>query len=152
MTDLTKLDAQLSLEEGNRLTVYDDATGLAIVKGYTVKGNPTIGIGRLLTSAHGLTQAEVNYLLNDDIAVVTPGVAAMLGPVWSSLVEPRQRVLIDMGFNLGLGGLAGFPHMIAAIKAGDWKTASAEMLDSAAARQLPTRYAALAKTMLTGVG
>ena len=57
-----------------------------------------------------------------------------LCPAFGDFPEPAQSVLIDMAWNLGIGGpatatrrangLHGFPTMIAACNRGDWVTAS----------------------------
>ena len=52
-------------------------------------------------------------------------VAAAL-PKWNTYAEPAQEALFDMAFNLGLGGLKKFPHMLRAVDAGDWATAAAQ--------------------------
>ena len=41
-----------------------------------------------------------------------------------------KEVLINMRYQLGPGGFRGFGNMIAAVKAGYWLTAAAEMRDS----------------------
>ena len=52
--DVSAMVEQLIPEESERYFVYDDATGKTILKGSTVVGNPTIGIGRNL-SGEGLS-------------------------------------------------------------------------------------------------
>ena len=47
-------------------------------------------------------------------------------PKWNTYAEPAQEALFDMAFNLGLGGLKKFPHMLRAVDAGDWATAAAQ--------------------------
>ena len=68
----------------------------------------------------------------------------------SNLDDARASVLLDPAFNLGINGLLHFPKMLAALAAGDWKTAHDELLDSDAARELPSRYNALAQILLNG--
>ena len=50
-----------------------------------------------------------------------------------------QLVLIDMTFNLGLGGLLKFENMLDAIECRDWEKASEELLDSRYAIQTKRR-------------
>lgn len=69
---------------------------------------------------------------------------------WSALDDVRASVLVELAFNNGISGLLHFPKMLAAIGAKDWQTASAELLNSDAARQLPTRYQALSVLLLNG--
>lgn len=70
---------------------------------------------------------------------------------YSTLDEPRQSVLLDVAYNEGVAGLAGFHRMLNAVRSGDWQTAHDELLASKAATQLPGRYATLAQILLTGV-
>ena len=70
---------------------------------------------------------------------------------YSPLDDVRKSVVIDVAFNVGLDGLLHFPKMIAALAAKDWNTASAQLLDSDAARLNTVRYARLADILKTGV-
>lgn len=70
---------------------------------------------------------------------------------WAALDDVRASVVLDLAFNDGVNGLLHFPKMLAAIGAKDWQSAHDELLDSDAARALPTRYSALAQILLTGV-
>lgn len=72
-------------------------------------------------------------------------------PWTASLTPPRQRVLANMQYNLGLSGLLDFPHMLAACQAGQYSQASAQMLNSLWARQVGARADRLAKQMDTGI-
>jgi lysozyme len=70
---------------------------------------------------------------------------------WSSkLSEPRLAVLINMAFQLGIGGLLEFKRTLGSIDDGQYSEASMEMLDSLWAQQTPERAKRLAKQMLTG--
>lgn len=139
---------QLAIDEGTRLKVYDDATGLPIGPGYTLKGHPTIGIGRAL-DVNGITSNEAQTLFDNDVS----GVEKSLNEYewWNALDPMRQAVITSMAFNLGLHGLLHFPKMIAALTREDWATAEAECLDSGAARQLVSRYERYAAILNTGV-
>ena len=46
MSYLDIVDAQLVIDEGDRNFPYDDATGRTLIRGDTLKGNITVGIGR----------------------------------------------------------------------------------------------------------
>ena len=45
-------------------------------------------------------------------------------PKFDTYPAPAQAALFDMAYNLGIGGLKKFPHMLAAVDAGDWETAA----------------------------
>lgn len=52
--------------EGFRLYLYDDRTGLPIASGSTVIGHPTVGYGRNI-AARGINQAEADLMFLNDL-------------------------------------------------------------------------------------
>ena len=62
----------------------------------------------------------------------------------------RQRVLVDMGFNLGIPTLLKFQNMWAAIEEEDFQTAADEARDSRWAKQVGRRAERLCQAMATG--
>ena len=147
MSFIEKLADQIIEHEGVRLAVYDDATGEPIGKGYTLQGNPTIGVGRLLTSDRGISRDEAMKMLVNDLVWVAEK-AERYG-FWHRLDTVRQMVVMNMIFNLG-NRFDNFKKMIAAIEQGDYIEASAQMLDSNWARQVKGRATTLAEQMRTG--
>ena len=69
---------------------------------------------------------------------------------WKACDPVRQSVLLDMCFNMGLGGLLQFRMFLAAVIAQDWQAAHDEMLKSAWAVQVGQRAQTLAGIMLNG--
>ena len=135
--DEETLMAQLVEDEGLRLKPYTDTVGKL-----------TIGVGRNLTDK-GISRLEAFALLRHDINDVQHEVAEALS--WSSRLSPvRQRVLLNMAFNLGTAGLLKFTNTLASIEAGDYESASKRMLQSRWARQVGRRAKRLAKMMATG--
>jgi lysozyme len=132
-------------DEGCMLVVYDDATGLPIKAGTLVKGNPTIGYGRLLCAPGGISNAEAVFLFGTDWAKAEA--AAKTLPCYSRLNAVRQGVLIEMVFQLGIGGVRKFARMLDCLNRSDYDRAANEMLDSAWAKQTPTRAQRLADLM-----
>lgn len=125
--DRLRLQGQLLLHEGWKPVVYDDATGLPIVKGTVVKGNPTIGIGRNLTLA--ISTAAGMFLLNEDIDRADS--EARLNFEWFMALNPvRQNVVVELVFNLGAQGLKGFKDFCGAMAIGDYSRAASELKDS----------------------
>ena len=129
---------QLIDHEGMELEVYEDSLGIA-----------TIGIGRNLVD-RGITEDEARFLCNNDIDIVERELVAEF-PIVAELDSIRQRVLIDMAFNVGVPRLTGFRNMWAAIHCGDYSEAAGEMLDSKWARQVKGRSYTLSRMMETGV-
>lgn len=72
-------------------------------------------------------------------------------PWWRNLNDPRQDVLANMAFNMGLPRLLGFKRSLAAMQTQEWAEAAAEMLDSEWAREVGGRAIRLAKQMHDGV-
>jgi lysozyme len=140
--------AQIAQDEGLRLQVYDDATGKPIKPGDKVIGNPTIGYGCLLCAPGGITKDEALALLNARVAKARA--LAETIPVYAKLDPVRQGVLVQMVYQMGLGGVLGFENTLAYMAAGDWKAAADGMRHSKWAQQTPKRAERLAREMETG--
>lgn len=128
---------QLIRDEGVVLHPYTDSVGKL-----------TIGIGRNLTDV-GISQAEATYLLVNDIQNATDHLEKAL-PWTGGLDDVRHSALINMTFNMGIGGLCAFKKFLTALQAEDWKTARNEMLDSTWAKQVGARAQRLAIQIETG--
>jgi lysozyme len=135
--DRAAMTRQLRLHEGERLKPYR-----------CTAGKLTIGVGRNLED-RGITAQESDMLLANDIAREEAELMRAL-PWVGQLDDVRQRVLLDMSFNLGLAGLLGFKNTLAAIQAGDYQRGATMMLDSRWARQVGTRAERLSRMMATG--
>lgn len=143
----TQTELDLIRDEGIRLRVYR-----------CTAGHPTIGVGHKLTEREILTGLseisleQAGHLLHIDIGIALNGCAAIFGrDRFDAFTEPRQRALVNMCFQLGTQGLAGFRRMVAAIMRGDWLTAHREALDSKWATQdSPGRAHRVAEMFLEG--
>ena len=140
------LIAELRRDEGVVEHEYKDSLGYS-----------TIGVGRLIDKRKGggLSNDEIDYLLSNDIKRTTADLDKHL-PWWRKLSPVRQRVMINMAFNLGIGsaakgtGLLGFKNTLAMIEAGRWDAAAAGMLNSKWAKQVGDRAVRLSKMMKEG--
>ena len=108
----------------------------------------TIGIGHNLED-RGLSESQIESIFWDDIQVAERDLNAIY-PDWRELSDARQRVLLNMVFNLGRTTLSKFVKMWAAIKEERWERAAAEMLDSKWANQVGDRAKRLAVLMING--
>jgi len=135
--DRAALVANLIRDEGLRLKPYRDTVGKL-----------TIGIGRNLDD-RGISRDEAMTLLQNDIDAHLREVKAAL-PWLVSLDEVRQRVLVNMAFNLGVPKLLEFRNTLQAIANGDWKKAAAGMRASLWAKQVGQRAERLARMMESG--
>lgn len=150
MTDINveAMLADLIRDEEPRQFIYDDATGKPLKKGDVIQGHPTVGIGRAM-DVKGLTFEEQKYLCRNDIAEVDAALDKAT-PLYSQVDEVRRRVLCNMAFNMGVGGLMDFQKMWGAIAEKDWNRAASEMTDSAWAKQVGARATRLVTQMVTG--
>jgi lysozyme len=135
--DETKMENLIKLQEGVSLKPYTDTTG-----------HMTIGYGHNLNN--GISQAVANLIFEEDISAAEHELA-LNAPWYTQLDDARQAVLINMTFNEGIGGVMAFKDMLRAMQAGQWQAASAALLDSQAARELPSRYQKLSYILETGV-
>lgn len=131
------LRAELTRDEGLRLKPYLDSVG-----------KWTIGIGRNLDDV-GISRDEAETLLAHDIASAMDQLDRAL-PWWRDLDEVRQRVLVNMTFNMGIAKLLTFRNTLRLVKAGEYGAASAAMMESLWARQVGPRARRLSEMMRTG--
>lgn len=120
------LEEQLIMHEGLKVKPYKDTAGKL-----------TIGVGRNLDDT-GITHLEAMTLLANDLERIREGLNNAL-PYFADLSEIRQRVLIDMAFNLGVRGLLGFRMTLLRIEQGRYAEAADHMLESKWAGQVGQR-------------
>lgn len=120
--------------------------GLSLMPYKCPVGEDTIGYGHLIKN--GITQTTANVLLDEDLKAAERSAKGL--PWFSKLNGPRQAVIIDLIFNIGITRLYGFRKMRAAIEAGDFETAAKELLDSKYARQVAYRARLNAEMLRTG--
>lgn len=135
--NLELMKAQLERHEDRRKKPYK-----------CTSGKITIGVGRNLDDM-GLTDGEIDMLLEHDIARCMSELDDNF-PWWRSMSEARQRALLDMNFNLGIGRLKKFKKALAAMQVGDYHRAADEMKDSNWYNQVGQRAVTLCSMMRTG--
>lgn len=141
---LEQLAKELARDEGEVLHAYQDSEGLW-----------TIGIGCLIDRRRGggITHEEAVYLLGNRVAAKEAELDRAI-PWWRGLSPARQRVILNMAYNMGVGdaasGLLSFHDTLAAIQRGDWKAAAAGMKASKWARQVGERADRLEALLLKG--
>ena len=122
MNDLIE---SIKLHEGFKSKPYPDP-----IHGWDV---PTFG--------HGLTyitEAESEMIVRNRVETIREELGVRK-PFFKTLTESRQNALIEMAYQLGVGGLMQFKKMWAAIEARDFDAARTEALDSRWAAQTPDR-------------
>ena len=137
---ISSIQQQLHRDEDSQRSAYQDHLGYW-----------TIGVGRLIDGRKGggLSDAEIAYLLNNDIVDRTKALTAAL-PWFSNLDEVRQGVLINMAFQLGTESLLAFHDTLALVEQKDYAGAAKEMLRSKWAVQTPERAQRLSDQMEDG--
>ena len=135
---IASLKDQLVRDEELRLKPYTDSVGKL-----------TIGVGRNLTDK-GISFQEAQGLLANDIADATADLQAKL-PWTATLDDVRKGALLNMTFNMGIGGLLEFHDFLARMQRGDFSGAAGAMLDSLWARQVGPRATRLSIQIQSGV-
>ncbi len=131
------LIAELKRDENVLLKPYLDSVGKL-----------TIGTGRNLDEV-GISLDENGYLLMNDISRVKRELDQQL-PWWRELDAARQRVLMNMGFNLDITKLLEFKRTLQFIQSGQYEAAAIEMLASKWANQVKRRLVRLVNMMKLG--
>lgn len=141
MTNDEKLVAEIKRDEGSVPHVYQDSLGWW-----------TIGVGRLVDKRKGgkLSPEEIDFLLMNDIDAKVAEMDRLM-PWWRELDSVvRQRVLINMAFNLGVVGLLKFKNTLVMVQSGNYEGAAKGMLASLWAKQVGNRAVRLAEMMRKG--
>ena len=134
--DISKIYDQLKIDEGTRNVVYVDTTG-----------NPTAGTGHKLVGTE-LTDYPVGSTVPDEVieawfvADVARAIdAAEKVPAIPFYAQPDavQDSLVNMVYNMGPGGVEGFPHFLACLRAHDYAGAAHELETSLWAQQVGAR-------------
>lgn len=155
--DRAKLAEELTRDEDLRLKPYRCTAGaLTVGVGRNLDANPitaaetaALGLTNVAARTIGVTREQAVALLGNDMAAVERQLDARL-PWWRKLTDARQRVLLNMAFNLGIAGLLGFRNTLRRVEAGDYPGAAAGMRASLWARQVGKRAERLARMMEAG--
>ena len=156
--DIKKLREQLDIHEGIRSKVYTDTTGHRTIGiGFNLERSdaPQIikSIGadysKVLSGKQTLTAKQIHKLLDYDINQLESQ-ARNLVSNYDSLNDVRQRVVLDMIFNLGVHGFRKFKATRGAIESKQYGLAARRMRNSLWYRQVKSRGRHLCKMMETG--
>ncbi|WCM29187.1 glycoside hydrolase family protein [Sphingomonas sp. QA11] len=167
--DRAKLAREIARDEGDKLKVYRCTAGkLSIGKGRNLEDvgisaeeTRILGITKASAIAKGITQAQSDALFVNDIQRSEADLDRKL-PWWRKLDPVRQRVLLNMCFNMGIGrapdkargidgrGLLAFVNTLPKIERGDYAGAAAGMKASKWHDQVGARAVRLELMMATG--
>jgi len=124
-----RVESSIMGHEGLMLRVYDDATGRVVQPGQSVRGWLTIGYGRNLVGL-GITRAEADYLLDNDLARVEAELDRVL-PTWRGFSVARQWAVFELAFNMGpIRFVGGWPNTVADMLNGRWQAVAAALSSS----------------------
>ena len=134
---------ELRRDEGVRDSPYLDSEGIKTVGvGHNLEAHP-------LELSYPLTNEQVDSILSADLVSVFHDLDGNLG-WWRTLSYPRQRVMANLCFNLGIPRLLKFRRMLLAVERGHYDQAAREMLQSKWATQVFGRAVRLAEMMAKG--
>jgi len=134
-----RLIEMLRRHEGVKHKVYLDTEGLE-----------TIGVGRNISETGlGLTDDEVDYLLQNDISRVEKELNAAFSWYWE-LNQARKDAMISLGFNLGLPRLLKFKNALESMSNAKFDDAADHFLDSKWATQVKNRAIELTDIIRSG--
>nr|4GRV_A Chain A, Neurotensin receptor type 1, lysozyme chimera [synthetic construct] len=160
LTVMVNIFEMLRIDEGLRLKIYKDTEGYY-----------TIGIGHLLTKSPSLnaakseldkaigrntngviTKDEAEKLFNQDVDAAVRGILrnAKLKPVYDSLDAVRRAALINMVFQMGETGVAGFTNSLRMLNNKRWDEAAVNLAKSRWYNQTPNRAKRVITTFRTG--
>lgn len=157
------IEEMLRRDEGVKVELYWDHLGFPTIGvGHLIihektRDRPRINrelstqIGRTITDGR-ISNDEVSSLFDKDLNGVISEIGrnSKVGPVYASLDDTRKMSIINMCFQMGVGGVSAFTSTLAYMLKKDWKNAHDGMLDSLWARQTPGRANRVAKIILNG--
>ena len=136
---MSDLISMLKRHEGVRSKVYMCSAGYE-----------TIAVGRNISeSGLGLSDDEIDYLLNNDIKRVREELTDSYFWV-PAMNEARQDALIDISFNLGQTRLRGFVKALEAMSREQFDVAADEFMDSKWSQQVGNRAIEVTEMIRTG--
>ena len=143
--DRNKLIKELIFDEGYKTETYEDHLGYL-----------TLGVGHLVLDIDPeinqpigtpVSEERIRDCLNNDIDIVCNELDRNLS-WWRGLNDNKQRVMVNMCFNLGCPRLSKFKKFLAAMEDNDFETAAKEMMDSKWATQVGNRAERLKQRVL----
>ena len=135
-----ELKEEIKLHEGFVPRTYADSLG-----------KKTIGYGHLCVEPEQwdddkeYTKEELNVVFEKDFNEALKNAEHLIGE--RSINDTAKEVIIEMVFQLGIGGVGKFKKMWSALDNEDYGEASFQMMDSLWAKQTPNRAEKLSQKM-----
>lgn len=155
--DRARLRKELIRDEGLRLKTYRCTAGKLSIGvgrnlddvGIRAAEYQKLGITKASAIKNGITEDQAMALLDSDIDVVEAQLDRAL-PWWRQMSPVRQRVILNMCFNMGLRTLLTFRNTLRYMRTGDYAAAARGMANSRWHRQVGNRAIRL-ENMMRGV-
>lgn len=152
--DRNKLEVELIRDEGERFKVYLDTAKppkRTIGVGRNLDANGTTPLTRTVADVikNGINVTESKLMLDHDIDTAAAALDKHI-PWWRAHTDARQRVLLNMCFNMGWGTLSQFGPTLNLICTGRYGVVAAHMKASAWAREVGDRAKRLQAMMIDG--
>lgn len=112
--------------------------GMSLKPYYCTANKLSIGIGRNLDD-RGISREEALFMFTNDINTAFSDLNRVFGADFNGFPDKAKLAFVDMMFQLGLTRFGGFQNMIQYAKAGNWKEAARELMNSKYAKQVPSR-------------
>ena len=135
-----ELKEEIKLHEGFVPRTYADSLG-----------KRTIGYGHLCVEPEQwdddkeYTKEELNVVFEKDFNEALKNAEHLIGE--RSINDTAKEVIIEMVFQLGIGGVGKFKKLWSALDREDYGEAAFQIMDSLYARQVPNRANAIATKM-----
>lgn len=150
----------LRIDEGYDSKIYKDTEGFwTIGIGHLLTRDPSLDVAkRELDKLVGrpcngqITKAEAEAIFAKDVDKATRGILgnAVLKPVYDVLDGVRRAALINMVFQMGVTGVAGFTNSLRMLKEKRWDDAAVNLAKSRWYNQTPNRAKRVISTFKTG--
>lgn len=160
MAKVADVFGMLQIDEGLKLTVYKDTEGYWTVGiGHLLSKKPSVDIAKsVLDSQIGrttngtITDAEARKLFQTDVdkAIQQIKLNSTLAPIYAAYDDTRKQALINMVFQLGIDGAAGFKNSLTLVKTGSYSQALTNLRKSKWYSQTPKRAERVIQVLTTG--
>lgn len=147
--DRDHLLKQLTVDEGFRPYIYDDATGGRIIAGKVLQGKATLAVGwcpQTNPCPEELGQIILAYFsddINKTLFLAAPWVEQLPGKC--------TNALCDMAYQLGVTGLLGFKQFMDFMQQGKYQEASDDLETTLWYKQSGNRAKRIQADILTGL-
>ena len=137
-----QLKERIKEHEGFVPRIYKDSLGFA-----------TIGYGHLVKEGEQweegkeYSKEQLEHVFKTDFNNAVGQATGLMDGM--NLDDKAREVIIEMVFQLGVGGVGKFKKMWEALRNKDYGEASFQMMDSRLAKQTPNRAESLSKVMMS---